>query len=205
MQHEVSHPLSASPAGAARSARSSVTLLTLPNARDERYPRHWSMRLVRLSASVWWVPLAMFCGYLATTLAQNALRADPGLTPPPVTTTLGLDGILSALQTQPLLLAGSLPVLAALAGLIMATRWAGEDRVREARSLLMREVSASEQANSNWMRNAFMPALDWRVHSLQRRRLITSLALLLAALVLGALLALLFAGTSVPLAALPRW
>ncbi len=204
MQHEVSHPLSASQAGAARSARSG-TLLTLPNARDERYPRHWSMRLVRLSASVWWPPLAIFCGYLVTTLAQNALRAAAGLTPPATTTTLGLDGILSILQEQPLLLAGALPLVAALAGLIIATRWAGEDRVREARSLLMREVSASEQANSNWMRNAFMPALDWRVRSLRRRRLITSLALLLAALVLGALLALLFSGATIPLAALPRW
>jgi len=204
MQHEVSHPLPALPARAARRVRSG-TLLSLPNARDERYPRHWSMRMVRLSASVWWLPLAIFCGYLGTALAQGLLRADPGLASPLVTATLGLDGMLSALQEQPLLLVGALPVVVALAGLILATRWAGEDRMREARSLLMREVSASEQANSNWMRNAFMPALDWRVRSLQRRRLITSLALLLAALVLGALLALLVAGATVPIAALPRW
>jgi hypothetical protein len=68
----------------------------------------------------------------------------------------------------------------------------------------MREVSASEQANTTWMRNAFAPALDWRVRSLQRRRLVTGLALLSAALVFGALLALLFASATIPLAALPH-
>lgn len=210
MQHQISQPYPGSQAGIARGSRSGI-LLSLPNARDDRYPRHWAMRIVRAVASIWWLPLAALLGYAGTT---NALVAADAGTGPLVQSTLqstlqaiaagfGLDGALPTVEAQPWLLAlAVLPTLALLAAGVLALRWASADRVREARTLLMREVSPSEQANSTWMRNAFAPALDWRVRSLLRRRALTGILLLMAGLVFGVLVALVLAGAHLSLATL---
>lgn len=208
MQHQVSHPFTASQSQIARRARTVV--VTLPNARDERYPRSWAIRVVRALASVWWMPLVSLAGYALATSALLAVNTSAGPTLDAVVQALlvimGLDGLMPALQAQPWLLAIPVLLLAGvLAGGLAALRWASEDRVREARTMLLREVSPTEQANASWMRNAFAPALDWRVRSLLRRRLLTGVLLLGAALVLGSLVALLAAGTHLSLAALTHF
>ncbi len=115
---------------------------------------------------------------------------------------MGLDGLVPTLQTQPWLVGiPAVTLIALIACMVASVRWAADDRVREARTLFMREVSPQEQANATWMRNAFAPALDWRVRCLVRRRMLTGLLLTAAALVLGTLIALLVAGAHLSLAA----
>lgn len=199
MQHQISQPLFSAQAGARRSSPSAGSF-TLPDARDERYPRSVAWRLIRVLASICWLPLATLVGYVTATTTLLLLRSGvtPGLSP--IGSALGVDGLTAAVEQQPMLLAGALPLIALLVGAAMAVHWAGADRAREAQALLLREVSPSEQANTNWMRNACLPALHWRARSLHRRRLFTGLALLLAALVLGTLIALLVPGAAIPLA-----
>jgi hypothetical protein len=204
VQHQVSHPFAASHAPAARQARSIV--VTMPNARDERYPRSWAIRVVRAVASIWWMPFVSIFGYAGVTSALLAANASAGPTlgslAQSLAAALGLDGLVPALQAQAWLMVIPAATLLALgACMVVTVRWAADDRVREARTLLMREVSPQEQANATWMRNAFAPALDWRVRCLLRRRMLTGLLLTAAALVLGTLVALLVAGAHLSLAA----
>jgi hypothetical protein len=201
MQHQISQPLFAAQAGARRSSRSVVSI-SLLNGRDQRYPRARGWRVIRMLASICWLPLAALAGYAGAKTMLLALRPGATLDLPSIIGALGIDGLIGAVQEQPMLLAGAFPLAAVLVCAGMAVLWAGGDRAREAQALLLREVSPTEKANTTWMRNACLPALAWRARSLHRRRLFTGLALLLASLLLGMLIALLFAGAAIPLASL---
>lgn len=195
MQPAASHPLSADRAHRHTRISRSGPILALPDARDDRYPRALPWRAVRLLPSAWWLLLAAYLSYGATAL----LLADPSAGTTGRLTALarayGLEG-LATLAGGTLWLPAvlALPSLALLVGGILAQRWAARDTTREAMVLLLREVSATEQANSSWMRHALLPALEWRVQCVRRRRLLLGGTLILGALLLGALLAVLFAG-----------
>jgi len=194
MQPAASHPLTSDRARTARASRTGPPL-ALPDAHDGRYPRAWWFRVPRALAGVWWLPLAVYVGYGATALvlADPAAGTEGGL--PALTRAYALDGLVSLVGGQAWLLALLAPALLALAAVgVVIQRRAADDAGREAMALLLREVSASEQANSAWMRHALLPALEWRVQSVRRRRHLLGAALLLAALLLGALLAVLFGG-----------
>src|SRR5260370_26999794 len=84
MAHFVSQPLhQASTTPAATQRR--PALLTLPDPYDTRYPRPIWLRALRLAASAWWMPLAVYVAQAVTLVvateqaARFAAPPDGGL------------------------------------------------------------------------------------------------------------------------------
>jgi hypothetical protein len=183
-------------------------LVSLPDAHDHRYPRRWWYRLLRQVATLWWVPLALYVSYGSATLLLLSVRTDIAwfITPNTIAAAFGAAPALSFVAWAPWLLSALLVVVlgGALVVAVRGLRWAWTDETREAMVLLLREVRTTEQANTLWMRNALAPALEWRLHALRRRHVGVVVALLLAALVAGALMALFSAGPDVSLFVLPH-
>jgi hypothetical protein len=207
-------PVASGPLSATHRVSASVslphTLLSLPDACDDRYPRRWWYRVLRLLANVWWAPLLAYLSYGCATVLLLGVRTDIPwfITPNTIAAAFGAGAVpydaqaplLGWLVTAVLVVA----LAAALALVIRALRWAWADRTREVMVLQLRQVRAKEQANSVWMRNALAPALDWRLHALRRRHILFGAALLLAAVLVGVLLALLSNGPENVLFVLPH-
>ena len=160
MAHFVSQPLIqayATPGGAQRRS----ALLTLPDPYDTRYPRPIWLRALRLAASAWWTPLAVYVSQAVTLVAateQAARFAAP------------LDGGLVARALR--------------------IDWVPTFVVEQPAGLLVRLARPEERLDAAFVQRALAPALAWRLRTARVRRRAATLVVGLAALGLGVALGL---------------
>ncbi len=201
MAHFVSQPMMRPvPAPVfSRVSRDAQPVMALPeayDAHDVRYPRRWWLRALRALASAWWVPLAVYLTQ-ASALLLLAEQAQHFAAPPDgamLAQALRIDWAPMFILEQPaglvILAIGLVALLVALVGGVAAGRWAKADRQREAEVLTFRLARPEERMNALFVRQALAPALAWRLRTARIRRNLVTLALAIAALAAGALIAL---------------
>jgi hypothetical protein len=196
MQSFASRSLPSSPMPRAAHHRAQP-VVALPSPRDERYPRAWWLRVVRGIAGVWWIPLALYVGSATALLFVTQTRTDAApLTLDTAASALGFGDALDFFAQEPWALIGSVTLVVALiGGALWLQHLAAVDRRREVTVLMLRQAQSSELENPTWMRDALFPALRWRLHTLLRWRILLQCALLLAMLLVGAVLGMLFSGS----------
>jgi hypothetical protein len=167
-----------------------------PDASDARYPRRWWLRAIRLLAGAWWAPLAVYLAQAAARLllAERAMRFAAPPDGALVARALRIDWAPMFILEQPaglvFIALGLVALLLALVGAVAAGRWAEADRREETQVLTFRLARPDERMSAAFVRQALAPALAWRLRTARIRRRLTTLALALASIAAGALIAL---------------
>jgi hypothetical protein len=163
---------------------------------DDRYPRRWWLRAIRLLASAWWTPLVVYLAQ-AVTLLLRAESAERFAAPPDgamVAQALRVDWAPMFILDQPaslvFIVLGLVALLLALVGAVAAGRWAEEDRRQEAQVLTFRLARPDERLNAAFVRQALAPTLAWRLRTARIRRRLATLVLALISIAAGVLIAL---------------
>jgi len=168
----------------------------LPDAYDDRYPRRWWLRAIRMLASAWWTPLVVYLAQAVAQLllAESAARFAAPLDSAMVARALRVDWAPMFILDQPaslvFIVLGLVALLLALVCAIAAGRWAEEDRRQEARVLTFRLARPDERLDVAFVRQALAPALAWRLRTARIRRRLAALALALISIAAGVLIAL---------------